>query len=158
MLQEQEIKKLIKSEISSSQREEPGVVYLVLEEIFPLQRIKNKIQHKIALEIVEKVSLFLKRENLSRDHKKQIFLYLDTLGILIEDFEEENFLLNFKKISGPDVLKYLMEEHQLKQTDLQRELGGQSVVSSVLQGKRRLNTRQINALAKRFGVSPAVFF
>jgi HTH-type transcriptional regulator/antitoxin HigA len=37
------------------------------------------------------------------------------------------------------------------------EIGSQGVVSEVLAGKRELNTRQIRALAKRFGVSPAVF-
>jgi HTH-type transcriptional regulator/antitoxin HigA len=37
-------------------------------------------------------------------------------------------------------------------------LGSQGVVSEILSGKRELNTRQIAALADRFGVSPAVFF
>jgi len=55
------------------------------------------------------------------------------------------------------VLAYLMEEHQLKQTDLAEELGGQSIVSSILNGKRELNTRQVKVLAARFSVSPAVF-
>ncbi|NWH06647.1 hypothetical protein [Desulfobacter latus] len=31
------------------------------------------------------------------------------------------------------------------------------VVSEILSGKRRLNTRQMKALGKRFGVSPVVF-
>jgi len=55
------------------------------------------------------------------------------------------------------VLAFLMEEHSLKQTDLAEELGGQSIVSAILNGKRELNTRQVKALAKRFEVSPAVF-
>jgi HTH-type transcriptional regulator/antitoxin HigA len=50
-----------------------------------------------------------------------------------------------------------MEEHNLKQADLAEELGGQSIVSTILNGKRELNTRQVKALAKRFNVSPAVF-
>jgi HTH-type transcriptional regulator/antitoxin HigA len=50
-----------------------------------------------------------------------------------------------------------MEEHNLKQTDLAEELGGQSIVSAILSGKRELNTRQVKALAERFKVSPAVF-
>jgi len=55
------------------------------------------------------------------------------------------------------VLAYLMEEHGLKQTDLAAELGGQSIVSAILNGKRELNARQAKALGKRFKVSPAVF-
>jgi HTH-type transcriptional regulator/antitoxin HigA len=40
---------------------------------------------------------------------------------------------------------------------LRDELGGQSVVSDILKGKREINSRQAKALAARFGVSPAAF-
>ena len=50
-----------------------------------------------------------------------------------------------------------MDEHHLKQADLP-EIGSQGVVSEILNGKRELNVRQIQALADRFHVSPAVFF
>jgi len=43
------------------------------------------------------------------------------------------------------------------QAELGAELGGQSVVSAVLNGKRAINARQASALAERFGVSPAAF-
>jgi HTH-type transcriptional regulator / antitoxin HigA len=49
-----------------------------------------------------------------------------------------------------------MEEHSLSQSDLP-EIGSQGVVSEILNGKRKLNVRQIQALAKRFKVSPATF-
>jgi HTH-type transcriptional regulator/antitoxin HigA len=58
--------------------------------------------------------------------------------------------------SGVDVLRFLMEEHGLTQSDLP-EVGSQGVVSDILRGKRELNVRQIRALAKRFHVLPAVF-
>ena len=58
--------------------------------------------------------------------------------------------------SGVEVLRFLMEEHALTQSDLP-EVGSQGVVSDILRGKRDLNLRQIRALAKRFHVSPAVF-
>jgi len=79
---------------------------------------------------------------------------LDTLGTLIKDYEDRN-------IPEPEgdplgTLKYLIEEHNLKQSDL-RELGSQGVVSEILRGKRQLNLRQIRALSKRFNVPSAVF-
>lgn len=49
-------------------------------------------------------------------------------------------------------LAFLMEQHGLRQSDLP-EVGAQSVVSAVLSGKRDLNLRQVQALAKRFGVA-----
>ena len=54
------------------------------------------------------------------------------------------------------MLKFLMQEHDLRQSELP-EIGSQGVVSEVLGSKRELNARQIKRLAKRFGVSPAVF-
>jgi HTH-type transcriptional regulator/antitoxin HigA len=58
--------------------------------------------------------------------------------------------------SGADVLRFLMEEHGLTQSDLP-EVGSQGVVSEILAGKRALNVRQIRVLGARFRVSPAVF-
>jgi HTH-type transcriptional regulator/antitoxin HigA len=49
-------------------------------------------------------------------------------------------------------LAFLMDQHNLKQTDL-REIGTQGVVSELLSGKRELNLRQAKALAARFSVS-----
>ena len=54
------------------------------------------------------------------------------------------------------VLRFLMQQHGLRQSDLP-EIGSQGVVSEVLADKRELNARQIRRLARRFGVSPAVF-
>ena len=55
-----------------------------------------------------------------------------------------------------DVLRYLMDEHGLKQSELP-EVGNQSVVSQVLSGKRHLNLRQVSALCRLFGVPADVF-
>jgi HTH-type transcriptional regulator/antitoxin HigA len=54
------------------------------------------------------------------------------------------------------VLAHLMETHGLKQADLS-ELGGQSVVSDILRGKRAINLRQAKVLANRFGVGLEMF-
>jgi HTH-type transcriptional regulator/antitoxin HigA len=55
------------------------------------------------------------------------------------------------------VLRLLMDQHGMKQSDL-ADVGSQGVVSEILSGKRDLNVRQIGQLAKLFGVSPATFF
>ena len=60
------------------------------------------------------------------------------------------------KARETELLQFLMEEHQLTQSDLP-EVGSQRVVSEILGGKRELNVRQIRALSRRFGVSPSVF-
>ncbi len=81
---------------------------------------------------------------------------IELLTLLIERYEAENYSL--PKAAPADVLRFLLSQHGLKQRDLAEYLGGESVVSEVLSGKRRLNATHIEQLSKRFHVSPAVFF
>jgi HTH-type transcriptional regulator/antitoxin HigA len=80
---------------------------------------------------------------------------IELLTLLIERYEQENYKV--PKASPADVLRFLLERHGLRQRDVAAELGGESVVSEVLSGKRKLNTAQIEQLSRRFRVSPAVF-
>ncbi|KAA3659065.1 MAG: transcriptional regulator [Calditrichaeota bacterium] len=79
---------------------------------------------------------------------------IDTLGTLIKDYEDRNI----PEPKGDPIgsLKFLMDEHGLKQSHL-KEIGSQGIVSEILNGKRKLNVRQIKALSQRFHVSPVVF-
>lgn len=54
------------------------------------------------------------------------------------------------------LLRELMAEHGVLQGDLP-EVGTQSVVSEILAGKRKLNLRQVKALAQRFSVPMEAF-
>jgi HTH-type transcriptional regulator/antitoxin HigA len=58
--------------------------------------------------------------------------------------------------TGVEALRFLIERHGLRQSDLP-EIGSQGVVSEILGGKRELNARQIRALSERFGVGAAAF-
>jgi HTH-type transcriptional regulator / antitoxin HigA len=78
------------------------------------------------------------------------------LVVLIADYEGKHF--SIEKPSGVEVLKELMQVNGLRQKDLAEDLGGESIVSLVLQEKRQLNRQQMEKLSKRFRVSPAVFF
>ncbi len=88
------------------------------------------------------------------NERHPLYELLDTLGTLVHAYEETHHPM--PDCSGSDALRFLMEEHGLTQSDLP-EIGSQGVVSEILSGKRALNTRQIRVLAKRFGISPAVF-
>jgi len=79
---------------------------------------------------------------------------METIGNLIENYEERKYQI--KAASPVDTLKYLMQEHGLKQSDL-KEIGSQGVVSEILAGKRSLNLEQIKKISNRFHVSPLVF-
>jgi len=126
--------------------------YFELTSVFPLCAIQNEKHHKNALFVVEKLIDHAGSENVS---DKGVLNYLAELTDHIEAYETEQ--LKKVKTSPKEILKYLMELKGLTQIDLRNELGGQSVVSKVLSGERELNIRQILALSKKFGVTPATF-
>lgn len=93
-------------------------------------------------------------DEVGEDETHPLAALMETVGSLVEAYESQHVP---EFAGGPiETIKYLMQEHGLKQSDL-IEIGSQGVVSEVLSGKRSLNSRQIKALGERFGVSPAVF-
>lgn len=93
-------------------------------------------------------------DEVGTNERHPLYSLLDTLGTLIHAYEEEHF--EEPEVSGPEMLRFFMEEHELRQSDLP-ELGSQRAVSENLKGRRELSASQIRALASRFHVSPAVF-
>jgi HTH-type transcriptional regulator/antitoxin HigA len=79
----------------------------------------------------------------------------DMLADRIEAWETEH--IPQPVLSPASVLRHLMESNGLKQSDMASIMGGQSVVSAVLNGHRVINAKQAAALGKRFCMSPAVF-
>lgn len=148
----------MKEALEGDSAEQPGDFYTELCRVFPLQRIKKKDTHARALSVLVKLSDLMRNQEIRSDEKKQILTYMDALGLLAEDYEKKHFDADLDGISGAETLGFLMEEHSLRQGDLAKELGSQSVVSEILSRKRRLNSQQILALSKRFGVSPSAFF
>lgn len=112
--------------------------------------IKTEQDYKRAIALLDRLL-----DEVGENERHPLFGFLEVLGTLIESYESDH--VEMKGATGTDVLRALMQEHELTQSDLP-ELGSQGVISEILHGRRELNTRQIKALSKRFGVSPAAFF
>ena len=117
--------------------------------IQPILSIHNEREYDLAIKRLDELL-----DEVGDDEKHPLYGLLDTLSTLIEVYEEQHYPI--PESSGVDMLRYLMEEHGLRQSDLP-EIGSQGVVSEILNGKRELNVRQIRKLAERFRVSPAAF-
>ena len=115
----------------------------------PLLRIRNEREYDRAVKRLDHLL-----DEVGTDEQHPLYGFLDTLGTVLHAYEEKNH--GMPKCSGAEILRFLMQEHELTQSDLP-EVGSQGVVSEILRGKRALNIRQIRGLAKRFHVSPAVF-
>jgi HTH-type transcriptional regulator/antitoxin HigA len=121
-----------------------------LNKLVPLGTITSERDYKRRVIVMDEL---LDRIGANESHR--LMPLLDLVTKEVETYEAKHHTL--PEAAPAEVLAYLMAEHSLKQTDLAAELGGQSIVSAILNGKRELNTRQVKALAVRFQVSPAVF-
>jgi len=75
---------------------------------------------------------------------------------LLEEFE--NTTLPVEPELGPsETLRFLMDENDLRQSDLVGIFGSQSAVSRALSGSRRIGIEHAKQLASRFKVSAELF-
>lgn len=124
----------------------PALDQIKFKNLYPLKVIKSPKDYEKALNSMETVF---------DETKGHLADYAETLTILIEHYEEAHFPI--KEASGLDILKFLMDQNDLKQKDLVGLLGGKSAVSDILNGKRPLNLKHIRNLSEKFNVKPATF-
>jgi HTH-type transcriptional regulator / antitoxin HigA len=123
--------------------------YTALNASIPLRRLRNEKDYKKAISALnDLMDAGVANEN----HPLSDLLGL--LGELVGAYEDAR--LRRQHATPADVLRLLMDQHGITQSGLP-EIGSQGVVSELLAGKRNLNVRQVQKLAKRFSVSPAVF-
>lgn len=123
--------------------------YRRLRSMVPLGTLRTKKDYARAVAMLDEII-----DEIGENEGHPLAELADAIGVFVEKYEAEHIRVPTASPAG--VLKHLMQEHDLRQSELP-EIGSQGVVSEVLAGKRDLNTRQIKRLAKRFGVSPAVF-
>ncbi|MUL36862.1 helix-turn-helix domain-containing protein [Gloeocapsopsis dulcis] len=123
-------------------------IYFELLQKFPPRPIKSEAERQVVQEVVDSL---LDGEITPEEQE-----YLNLLGILIYEYEEKSIAI--PDLSGVELLKALIDEFGLKQKDLISIFKTESIVSAILNGKRKFTVEHIEKLAEFFHVSPAVFF
>ena len=123
--------------------------YRRIRQRIPLGVLHTKTEYDRAVAVLDDIL-----DEIGQQETHPLADLAETLALSIEAYEDTKIAI--PEVSGPTILRSLMEDHKLTQSDLS-EIGSQGVVSEILAGKRDLNVRQIAQLAARFGVSPAVF-
>ena len=126
-----------------------GDVYLELVRSFPLRPIRSERDLERAIAVINSL---IDRNTRSPDEED----YLDVLGDLVEKYEHEHHPM--PPVSYADMLRHLVEARDTTQAEVAAETGiAESTISEILTGKRGMNRRHIEVLARHFKVSPAVF-
>jgi antitoxin component HigA of HigAB toxin-antitoxin module len=118
----------------------------------PLLPITNKKEHNAAKEMI--IELGKRDVELS----PMEIGYGKVLAQLIQAYEKLLVGDFFEGVSGNDALKYLLDEHQMKQTEA-AHIGNVSKqnLNDFLNGRRKLSREASSLLAAYFRVSPEVF-
>jgi len=118
----------------------------------PLLPITNKKEHEAAKEMIVELT--------KRDGKLSTteIGYGKVLVQLIQTYERQLVGDYFEDVSGDDALEYLLNEHQMKQTEA-AEIAGISKqnLNDFLKGRRPLTKEARARLAAHFKVNPEVF-
>jgi HTH-type transcriptional regulator / antitoxin HigA len=128
---------------------ETQAAYRRLRRFVPLGVLRSEKDYRKAVAILDEII-----DEVGENEGHPLAELAEALALFIHSYEETH--AKIPEAKGPEVLRSLMEAHGLKRSELP-EIGSQGVVSEILSGERELNIRQIRRLAKRFGVSPAVF-
>ena len=82
--------------------------------------------------------------------------YLELLGMLAEDYERRHAPEVEEAVARPvspvEAIYWAMDRHGLKQKDLAPLIGSESLVSSVLAGRRQLSKAMISRLHDALGI------
>lgn len=108
--------------------------------------IKTEKQYELALERLNQI--FDAKPKSQEGEEGEI------LALLIEEYEKEHY-----PISPPDPIEAIairMEEMNLKQKDLIVEIGTKSIVSEILNKRRKLTVKMIRNLSTRLKIAADV--
>jgi HTH-type transcriptional regulator/antitoxin HigA len=77
------------------------------------------------------------------------------LSVLVTEYDDKNF--EIPDVPPNEMVSYLMEERNLKQTDLVPVLGSRAQVSDILAGRRGISKAQAKKLAAFFHTTTDLF-
>ena len=127
---------------------DPAKYGQLLSETRP-RRINNVREYERLLGQLEELDF--SKQPLSREQRA----LADLLAMLIEEYEARRYPV--PESSPHEVLRFLMEQRQLRQADLVAVAGSRSLVSEIVNGKRGISKNLAKKFARFFGVSAELF-
>ena len=123
--------------------------YQALCELVPLRPITKRAEYDLA---VEHLNRLLDAGGAIQTHA--LAGLVEALGEMIHAYEKRQATV--PDVAPREVLRYLLAEHGIKQTDL-ADIASQGTISDILSGRRGISKALAKRLAARFHVSAAVF-
>jgi len=121
--------------------------YAELAELFMPRPLHDEVDYRNALAIMDAMAGF----DMNADQED----YFDAIATFIEKYEAVHHAINDPKMTPVQLIRSLMDEHDMTESDLGRLLGDRSLGHRILSGQRELSKAHIRALAEHFCLNPA---
>ncbi|HET6428007.1 MAG TPA: transcriptional regulator [Phycisphaerae bacterium] len=81
--------------------------------------------------------------------------YFEAVATFVEKYEAKHHSLEVADMTPVELLRSLMDEHGMSESDLGRLLGDRSLGHRILAGERELSKAHIRTLSEHFSLNPA---
>jgi HTH-type transcriptional regulator / antitoxin HigA len=121
--------------------------YADLVDLFMPRPLHDEIDYRNALGVLDAMAGF----PMNADQED----YFEAIATFVEKYEADRHALDDAKMTPVDLLRSLLEEHGMSESDLGRLLGDRSLGHRILAGQRELSKSHIRTLAEHFRLNPA---
>lgn len=121
--------------------------YAELVELFMVRPLHDEVDYRNALAVLDAMAGF----EMNPDQED----YFEAVATFVEKYEAEHHAINDPNLTVVELLRRLLEEHGMSESDLGRLLGDRGLGHRILTGERELSKTHIRILAEHFALNPA---
>jgi HTH-type transcriptional regulator / antitoxin HigA len=122
--------------------------YQELVGLFMPRPLHDEVDYRNALAVLDAMAGF--EMNVDQED------YFEAVATFVEKYEAQHHAIEQAKMTPVELIRSLMEEHDMSESDLGRLLGDRSLGHRILSGERELSKAHIRILAEHFSLNPAV--
>ena len=121
--------------------------YAELVGLFMLRPLHDDVDYSNALVVLDAMAGF----KMNADQQD----YFEAIATFIEKYETVHHVIDDAKMSPVELIRSLMAEHGMSESDLGRLLGDRSLGGRILAGERELSKAHMRVLAEHFSLNVA---
>lgn len=121
--------------------------YAELVGLFMPRPLHDEVDYRNALGVLDAMAGF----EMNADQED----YFEAVATFVEKYEARHHALDAKGLTPVELLRSLVAEHGMSESDLGRLLGDRSLGHRILTGERELSKAHIRTLAEHFSLNPA---
>lgn len=121
--------------------------YAALADLFMPRPLHDDVDYRNALAVLDAMAGF----EMNGDQED----YFEAVATFVEKYEAVHHATVQEDMTPAELIKSLMEEHGMSESDLGRLLGDRSLGHRIITGERELSKAHIRILAEHFSLNPA---